>query len=88
MELKISEATQAIIEERQAEASAVRSQLNAFDKVTNDILNVAFFEAFIDPNKVTDLKMTGNVLTFNYEKAIQENESGQDSDKPDSEGDT
>ena len=67
MELKISEATAELIKKRQTEASALKQQLDAFNINTNDILNVAFFEAAIDPNKVTDMKMIGNTITFNYE---------------------
>ena len=84
MELKISEATTQLLDQKRAEAASIRKRLELCETAANDILNVAFFEAFIDPNKVTDLKMTENILTFNYEEAIQEHESREDTDQSDS----
>ena len=84
MELKISEATAALLEHKRAEAASIRKRLELCETAANDILNVAFFEAFIDPNKVTNLQMNANILTFDYEEAIQENESREDTDQSDS----
>ena len=84
MELKISEATAQLLEQKRAEAGAIKKRLELCETAANDILNVVMFEAFIDPNKVTNLKMNGNILTYDYEEAIQEHESREDTDQSDS----
>jgi len=86
MELKITDSTKEILDQYKADIEKAQSDLDKALKASNDILNIVMFEAHIDPNNVKDLKIDGLNLIFDYEiqETIQGNESGEDSNIPDS----